>query len=258
MDYGIRLFRHVMAQVFGNLGQAAKISAVPIILFAGCAALLGAQSFGNLSSFSGTISMEEYEARFGEGSFAQLMRLLWLLPIGIVVFAWVAVAWHRYVLTEEHSGVIPQFAASRVLGYVGRWLLIVLLLIISLIPVAIVVGIVLGVSGQSNSFFLNTALSFLASWVLVRWSLILPAWSVDRRMTIGESWKTTSEVSGEILVPILAFALIFPAIFLILGLIPLGIVALPAAFFVFWIQMLVNLALLTTLYGNLAEGRELN
>ena len=32
MDYGYRMLRHVVAQVFGNLGQAARLTLVPTFL----------------------------------------------------------------------------------------------------------------------------------------------------------------------------------------------------------------------------------
>ena len=101
-------------------------------------------------------------------------------------------------------------------------------------------------------------LNFLFSWVLVRWFMILPAWSVDERMTIGESWIATKDVSGEILVPILGFAIIFAALQQLFTVFPTGAATTLISLFVTWIQFLVNLALLTTLYGNLVQGRPLN
>ena len=57
-----------------------------------------------------------------------------------MLFAWATVAWHRYVLAEEFGGVAPQFSVGRVLGYVGRTILIFLLLMLAAIPIMFVVG----------------------------------------------------------------------------------------------------------------------
>ena len=270
LDYGIRLFRHVVQQVFGNLGQAARITAAPFLLFVLIAYLLVGEFLIDMfriseaqQSAGGALTEEELAEQFGDldAVVGQAFGTLLLIPIGLMIFGWVAVAWHRFVLAEEYGGLVPQFSLGRVGGYVWRSILIFLLLFLVSIPLLLILGGLLVNTVQSGGGFgfgllIAMGFSFLFSWVLVRWSLILPAWSVDQRMTIGESWKVTQDVSGEILVPILGFAIIFPAIQQILVFVPVGGTIL--GLFVSWIQMLVNLALLTTLYGNLVQGRELN
>ena len=201
LDYGIRLFRHVVSQVFGNLGQAAKITAAPFVIFLVAAYLLMGDLFFNLFEFAeiqggsgGALTEEEYEDLFSDQLGPQLFRSFWLFPLAMVLFAWAAVAWHRYVLAEEYGGMVPQFSVGRVLGYVGRTILIFLLLILAAIPIMFVLGGAMAATMQSGGGFglglvFLMGLNFLFSWVLVRWSLILPAWSVDERMTIGESWN---------------------------------------------------------------------
>ena len=270
LDYGIRLFRHVVSQVFGNLGQAAKITAAPFVIFLVAAYLLMGDLFFNLFEFAeiqggsgGALTEEEYEELFSDQLGPQLFRSFWLFPLAMVLFAWAAVAWHHYVLAEEYGGIVPQFSVGRVLGYVGRTILIFLLLILAAIPIMFVLGSAMVATMQSGGGFglglvFLMGLNFLFSWVLVRWSLILPAWSVDERMTIGESWTATKDVSGEILVPILGFAIIFSALQQLFTVLPGGAAITLISIFVTWIQFLVNLALLTTLYGNLVQGRPLN
>jgi len=269
LDYGMRLFRHVVQQVFGNLAQAARITALPAFIFFVGAYLIAGDLIGGLLALdatqTGTFNEDQIGTQFGseEQFLRQMLQTLWLIPLGMVMFAWAAVAWHRYVLAEEYGGMVPAFSGGRVMGYVWRTILITLLLILVLIPVMFVLGGMVAAAATSGGGFgfgllLTMGLSFLFSWILVRWSLILPAWSVDEKMTIGESWNVTKDVSGEILVPILGFAIIFPAIQQVILVLPQGIVAIAISVFVSWIQMLVNLALLTTLYGNLVQGRELN
>jgi hypothetical protein len=95
-------------------------------------------------------------------------------------------------------------------------------------------------------------------------------------MTIGESWAATRPVSSQILLPLIVIALaaglINQAILLVLGqsvsvpdmfgvMQEMRVLTLPGQIVsgvVSWLQVLVNLALMTTLYGNLIEGRQLN
>ena len=58
--------------------------------------------------------------------------------------------------------------------------------------------------------------------------------------------------------PILGFAIIFSALQQLFTVLPGGAAITLISIFVTWIQFLVNLALLTTLYGNLVQGRPLN
>ena len=113
------------------------------------------------------------------------------------------------------------------------------------------------------------------SWVATRLGLVLPAAAIGERMTLSESWAATRPVSGQILLPLVVIALVVglvgQVIVLIFGEVQtvqiMGqtqeqlILSLPGQVInglVTWLQLLVNLALMTTLYGNLIEGRALN
>ncbi|MEM1272472.1 MAG: hypothetical protein AAGF88_01575 [Pseudomonadota bacterium] len=260
MDYGIRLFRHVVNQVFGNLSQALRISLVPAILF-GIAFYWATDGFAVMGLFASQFadpaqpvpSEEEFAAMAGFAG-----RAFVLVILGAVLFSWVAVAWHRYVLTEELSPWLPPFSAGRTLGYLGRTILIGLALFAALIPISLLFGGLLATGNFAVGLFFGIAVNMLMSWLFVRWALILPARAIDRKLTFRESWDATSEVSGEILVPIIGFAVIFTMITQVLILLPSNPVFALLLAAVYWIQTLMNLALLTTLYGNRIEGRELN
>jgi hypothetical protein len=93
-------------------------------------------------------------------------------------------------------------------------------------------------------------------------------------MTIAESWAITRPVSGHILLPLIVIALGVGLIQqLILVVFGQGVppdafpgpdavtLSLPGQLLnaiLSWLQLLFNLALMTTLYGNLVEGRQLN
>lgn len=266
MDYGYQLLRHVLHQVFGNLREAAQLT---LFLFVLPFALMIMLGLGTLLS-GAPVPPEEAAGLLGGA--------LLLIAVSIVCYCWAAVGWHRYVLLEETgNGFLPQFRGGMILSYFWRVVLVLLVLVLVIIGAGIVIGII---AAAVQSFIvialLGVGLVFGVSWVATRIGLILPAAAVGERMTIGESWAATRPVSSEILLPLIVIALtvglINQALLLVLGetimgVNPLGepqeirVLTLPGQIVsgvVTWLQLLVNLALMTTLYGNLVEGRQLN
>ncbi|MEM9757028.1 MAG: hypothetical protein AAF914_13580 [Pseudomonadota bacterium] len=256
MDYGIRLFRHVVEQVLGNLGPAARITAAP------SAVVLVLFIILQLSIPSETdILIAAGNGQNPAGLFPWGLTLVAIVA-AIFVFSWVAVGWHRFVLLEEEgTGFTPNWLPDRTLAYIGWTLLIGLILIGVGFGASLVIAAIGALFGGAVGIvqILFLALTILLSWMFLRFGLVLPASSVNNGLSIGESWKATGPVSGDILVPLIGFGVIFFIISLVIGLIfGTGVFGLVLGALVSWVQILVNLAILTTLYGNLVEGRELN
>lgn len=266
MDYGYQLLRHVVQQVFGNLKEAAQLT---LALFLIPFALFVALDLNTLAAGVG-VGPEQVGAVLGNAFI--------VLAVGVLCYCWAAVGWHRYVLLEETgNGLIPQFRGGMIASYFGRILLVGLVLIGVMFAAAIVIGIVT-VAVQSTAVIVvfGIGLVFGVSWVATRIGLILPAAALGERMTISESWAATRPVSSHILLPLIVIAvtvgIINQIVLLVFGTVvpmtnPLGemqemrILTLPGQIIsgvVSWLQVLVNLALMTTLYGNLIEGRQLN
>lgn len=261
MDYGYQLLRHVVQQVFGNLRQAAQIT-LPLFLLP----LIGFVLLGGGSIAAGQPP--------GGGA---LLGLLLVLILAVVAYCWAAVAWHRYVLLEEfEGGLFPRWRGDRVRAYFGRIVVVALIVILAALGASILLGIVVGVTQSMGlALVLGIGLVFGISWLATRIGLVLPAAALGERMSVGESWAATRPVSSQILLPLIVIALVFgvvqQAILLIFGQVisvdtfgvmqdqrvlgPLGQIVNGV---VSWLQILMNLALMTTLYGNLVEGRQLN
>lgn len=246
MNYGMRLLAHVFDQVRGNLRQAAALTLGPylgMLLIGGYAAY----------RFAGFLAVPNQIA-------FPLVPLLLAILFFAVFFAWAAVGWHRYVLLEEPaSGFATPWDSGRIWGYI--WRLVVIFIVIGA-AFAFLLGFVGGALGGEPGSAIMTALglglNLLASWMFVRMGLILPAAAVDQTLKIRESWSATSEISGEILIPIIAISLGFGlAQGVVMGLIG-GLPGLALLVCLVWVQMLANLALLSTLFGNRIEGRALN
>lgn len=267
MDYGYQLLRHVVQQVFGNLGAAARLTIVPIVLaYVVCGlilyALLGPLLFDMFDQQAALGGMPEdpFGSEAAAAAFAGrfLLGFLICLPVFLTFYAWAAVGWHRFVLLEEYpSGFSSKWNWPTIRGYV--WAIVRLALFVTLLGLVAVVaiGVLISIAPSPGfALFLTLGMSILFTWVVTRLGLILPSAALGTYMKIGESWSATGPISGAILLPIIVIPLTFFLINSLLGLV--GVLGAFLTIVVIWLQTLVNLALMTTLYGNLIEGRQLN
>jgi hypothetical protein len=263
MDYVYQLLRHVVQQVFGNLRQAAQLT-LPLFLLPLLAFVL---------LVGGDFTPQTIDNPGG----GQILGMLGVVVLGVVVYCWAAVAWHRYVLLEEFDGsFFPRWRGDRVRAYFGRAFVVGLVLIGAMIGAIIVMSIVVAATQSMGIvLILGIGLVFGISWLATRIGLVLPAAALGERMKIGESWAVTRPVSSQILLPLIVIALVAGVIQQIVLLIfgqtitvdtfgmmqEQRVLTVPGQIvngLVSWLQVLVNLALMTTLYGNLVEGRQLN
>ncbi|QBY02101.1 hypothetical protein E2K80_16290 [Rhodophyticola sp. CCM32] len=250
MDYGYQLLRHVVQQVFGNLGQAARLTLFLVLVPAIFLLLTNEALF-----IQGAISMQNNALEIN-WSFAFLG-----LIGSVVAWCWAAVGWHRFVLLEEYGGgIVPQWRGSQI------WAYFVSALVVSLVVIAagVVLGFGIGIIGsllpiRGLLVFMGIGMITALMWISTRVGLILPAAAVGAKLRIRESWAATRPVSGQILLPIIVVAIVGAIVSqLIVLLLGVGFVPALIGTLVSWLQLLVNLALMTTLYGNLIEGRALN
>lgn len=265
MDYGYQLLRHVLQQVFGNLAEAAKLT---LALF--LAPFLGFVLLGFGAMAGG--AMPDAGAAGGA-----VLGGLVLLILAVIAYCWAAVGWHRYVLMEETgNGFLPRWRWDRVKAYFGRAFVVGLVVVLAVLGGVLVVGLAAGLTQSAGvALVLGIGVVFGASWVATRIGLVLPAAAIGERMTISESWAATRPVSSQILLPLiviaLAVGLIGQVILLVFGqtttvevfgqMQEQVVLSLPGQIVngvMSWLQILINLALMTTLYGNLVEGRPLN
>lgn len=262
MDYGYQLLRHVVQQVFGNLPAAARITVMPVVLgyglcFAIAFMLLGSSGMA-LFTQSEVINGPSPEEVAGFAlSFFGVVVLCF--PILLVCYAWAAVGWHRYVLLEEYpGGIAAQWNGGAIASYVWAIIRLGLAFLAVMIVMVIVLSMVAPLLFENPGFaiFLNFSFSIALTWLGARLGLILPASALGGYMKLGESWAFTKPAASAILLPILIVPIAFSVVNFVLLLLPIiGFVLLLVSI---WLQMLVNLALMTTLYGNLVEGRQLN
>ena len=245
MDNGYRMLQHVVRQVFGNLGQAARLT---LLLTAGPMLVLIYLSAQTVPGPGGVPQPDNPG-----------LMLVFLL-VNLVTTAWAAVGWHRYVLREEYgTGIVPQWRGQNIRSYIGRLIVLSLVLIaVAIVFLLFLVAIMAVSQSPTMAWFLSLGAMIGFSWLIVRLGLTLPAAALGERLSLRESWAETRPVSTDILVPVvvlaLAISIVSGAVTAVFG---TALVGLVLSALVYWVQILLNLSLMTTVYGMQIEGRAL-
>ncbi|QQA42834.1 hypothetical protein [Pelagovum pacificum] len=259
----VHIVRHAIMMVLRNIVDALKVSAVPValglILAVVLITVLGLD-LETVQMMSDPVAMSDPEAIAVEDAGPMLILLLVLIPTVLFVFGWVAVAWHRFVLLEEYPGAVPTTPFPAVRTYVGRSLLIGVLILLVMVPSMFVLSLVLTPLMMVNQLLgisvFTILLSLVTSYVSLRWALVLPAAAIGDSMKLSESWSRTAKLSNQIL----GVALLLALLNFVLGLLAVPFGALGGQVIgiaITWFVGMVGLSVLTTLYGHLVENRPL-
>lgn len=188
---------------------------------------------------------------------------LWIVIIWIatgIMSAWGITAWHRFILLEEIVGTIPQFDARRAFGYFFRMILLGVITLLILLPIGFVLMAIMQAVWPIAMLLLIGAVLFWGV-LMLRWALILPAWALDKPLTLSESWRTWDglENPGR---KALGLILVYGVFQFVIGFVVEAFSFSPVLYTVMAIlgQLFVailNVSILTTLYGHIVEKREL-
>lgn len=238
------IFVHSVRQVFGNLGAALRVSLLPfaLIVVIGLAAMaLGMQTSGGMPMMPG----------------AMLLPMLLIVVVYVVLMVTIAVNWHRHILLAEPVGWLPLLRGRQVLAYLGRLILVALVMVA--VGVALFALVTL-LTGQNPAAITVLGVAVLLAMLTLNWRLsaALPGAAVDGgrgfaaalAATRGQ-WPTLLGLSAIYLAAAVALGMLVGLV----AAIPLiGVLADLAAN---WVGMMVGLSVLTTLYGHYIEGRPL-
>lgn len=259
---GWSIFAHSVGMVTRNLSEALKIALVPVLIGFGVLTALMLMTGLSTGMISDQAAMEQMVQDGDMG--ALILPFIIAVIVLVVIELWVFVSWHRFILLEEYpSGWIPEFRFDRIAAYFGNGLLIALVIIVTLIPI----GMVLGVAAAMVSsvlplalFLVPLATMVIAYLIFYRLSPTLPAAAVGESMKLGEAWVFTTGASGTLLVTGISTAVVQFLLQYVGGLSmavfpPLGIAfQLLTAL----VMSLVNVSILTTIYGHYVEGRPID
>ncbi len=252
---GWRIVAHSFSLLFRNLTDALKVSVLPLAM----ALVAGWLVFRLLGV---TPQVLVFAAMSQNLPPRAAVAILIALVIFLLVSAWIAVAWHRFILREEYPGLMPAFRGGEVLAYVGRSIVLALVMILVMLPIFMVMSLLLSLLGLSASiaagFVVSFAVGVIFIWIWLRIALVLPGTAVGRPLRIGESWSATADLSNEIVAAAAIIVAINLAAGILFGALPLGTVGgLLVEGAITWITVMVGTSLLTTLYGHLVEERPL-
>ncbi len=243
--HGFNIFKHSVAMVFRNFPHALKI----ILPLGGIAAL-----------WFIIISMWLERSSIGTLSPGQIALLA--VPSVLMVFfllVWATTAWHRYVLLEERGSILlPAIKIDRILAYFGRAFLLGLLLAVVAFPLLFLV-LPFVTSGGLGLVIVPVVVGVIMTCIFYRVALVLPAAAIGKPLRFAEAWDATRGSTGAILVLALissiATHLVEQRLAPVLGSSLTGEVLV---ILVHATWGLVNVSIITTLYGHYVEGRPLS
>ncbi len=257
---GWQIFVHSLRQVTGNFKAALRISGllyvaqtvVGVVLLGGDAMRPGGRFWMMLNGVSNPAMALGFDPAMALG-----------FVITILVALWIAVGWHRYVLLGEAATLVPTFRSDRMLAYFLRSLGYTAILILL---GAVWVGIVVFAFGSifydlgTLPVILIVILMYLPILVIaLRITAALPAAAIGVVKPFWSGWAATAGGSADLAVLAVVYVVILRGPDLI-GDYVFGTSSVLYAiwsFVVGWLQMMIGVSILTTLYGHYIEKRPL-
>jgi len=247
---GWDIVRHSFAMLFRNLPSALRISLGPLAI-----ALLGAALV--ISSLGVSAAQIAFDMARGTLSPQVALAVILLTALFVVVSAWIAVSWHRFILLEEYPGLLPALAGRPIGAYLGRTVILALVMIVAMLPALVILGLLTALFGPGLLSILGIGLALYFSFVWLRVGLVLPATAVGKPLGVGESWRVTAPHANAILGAGALMIVLNSGIGLVSALLPLSL-SLVLDVIVSWITLMIGTSLLTTLYGVIVEERRLS
>lgn len=262
-----QIVMHAFNTIFGNIVDALKVSIGPSLIFcliAFAAFAMFGPSFQELmwimqGQVQDPLNPTTTGGASAEAAVSFSLIVFVLMLVLMIIFAWIAVAWHRFVLLEEYPQNLPQFRDRPILEYFGKSFGIALVAIALALVALLIGGIIASVGGEFVGSIVSFGVAVLLSYVWLRLAICLPSVAVGNTMTLREAWSASKPVDTQII----GIALILMAISFVSGLIltpiygVLPIIAIALDLVVNWVVMMLGISILTTLYGHLVEGRDL-
>lgn len=243
---GWKLFLHSVRMVLDNLGVALRLSAVLYVV--------------QEILFTTLIGKTAGQTPAAAGGLMDVLIALITLVVTVLFGLWIAVGWHRFVLTgEQPAGLVPRWHGSAIGAYLWKSLGIGLLLGLMF---GVLAGLALGVTQAIPQLagLVTFGIVGLASYIFFRIGLVLPAAAMGRPLTLRESWEATKSDDKALFV----LALIVMGGRLLIEIPAMidgdssGPISLIYSIVINWFVTMFGASLLTTLYGRFIEGRRID
>lgn len=246
-----RIALHAVRMVVVNWKQALQISAFPL----GFATLLLVVVAFNLGLSLEVMFLDT----------AQVVDENWvgfaISTLGMIfATVWIAVLWHRFVLLEEYPvGIRPNFLSNQIFVY----LLTTVLLSAAFFAMAFLsLFSVLALFGSAEVVIISGIFVIVFGWAIIwgRLLIVLPSIAVGNPIGFNGAWaatrgKTLTIVGVFLIVGVAQFLLqLFVGIFSDIHVLSFGLTITVS----FMIVPLINISVLTTMYGVFVEGRDID
>lgn len=244
-----QIFIHSVRQVFGNFTDALRISGLIFI-----AQMMVVVALGLRPTFATAT-----DTPMTTGGMLVILGVMLVMLTGSF---WVAVAWHRFVLAQESkAGLLPPFHGALIWRYFWRTLGIAAILML----VGVVIGMLLGLvvmpllgGIRYGGLLIPLLLAVPMLTVMYRFSTALPGLALGHELGFSAGWAATAGETGTML----QLAAISGVAGLLLGvpnlMLPEGSILMLLWDVVGgWLQLMVGVSILTTLYGHYIEKRPL-
>ncbi|MEX0301832.1 MAG: hypothetical protein AB3N24_05365 [Leisingera sp.] len=247
------LFSHSVGMLVRNFGDLLRVFLVPTLLIvAVCGMFLKVTGLLDVLQWGVMTPLQESSGLGGPLFLVVLLSLL----IGM----WSVVAWHRFVLLEElPQGWVPHLRSERVMAYFGRSFQILLVLFCMMLPILLVVLFVLmALSGAEPVVLevISLPIAILVTYLVLRLSVILPAAALGVDMGLRDVWRYTGNSFGDILgLAAILVAAQYVAEFTINSLAATPSLSVSVSIILSAALALLNISILTTLYGHYVEDR---
>lgn len=251
-----QIIRHAFRMIFGNFGQALRVSVGPYLLL--LAALLGIGLLAGVQNFAFSTDGELLQ---GPDGFSPLVFLgvIFIILFGLFVFGWVAVSWHRFILLEEYTGALPAVTDRPIWPYVGRSFLYGFLLVLVAMPMFLILSLIAAPLGGFALIIATLIVAIALTYGWFRIAIALPSIAVGKPITLGQAWTASAGISSTIL----GVAFLLMAFNSVAGIgvtmvtnisVILGVICEIA---LQWTTLMLGVSILTTFYGHLIEKRPL-
>lgn len=243
---GWRIFVHSVRMVVDNLGTALRLSLVLYLV----------QVAAQVQAYMGPVDPAQLPDDMAPGLTQLVLTLL-----AAVASLWIAVGWHRFVLTgEPPAGLLPRWHGSAILSYLWRSIKIGLLIVLALMVAGLVVTLVALALGPQVAAVFGFGLVGLGSFLFFRMGLVLPAAALGQPLAVREAWRATKRDDGAVIT--LAFLVIGGSLLIELPAMIDGgsatTVSLIYGVVVNWFATMIGISILTSLYGHFIEGRPID
>jgi len=272
---GLTIFNHSLRQVLGNFGMAVRISwwlvLIIAVLYATAKTMLPRWF---LEAIKGN---EVMAADISDADSGAVLLSVAIAIAALVFVCWsislIAIVWHRFILLEEYpEGTIPYRSEFQIGQYfwVGVGISLLAVMVVGLVSgfIAMIVGpFFAGSMGQPAGFgsiggglAVGILVGILIAVLYLRLALVLPALALGERLKMGQAWEISARYTGAIIV--LAMMLAFINVVVPMGLSLASWFFLPGWLYVTltlaydWFYFMLNISILSTLYGHIVQKRE--